>query len=128
MDPAEAAIRQWLVEQELAAMERGTIHLQTGALDTLRRRELLRVGGELGVASGKPFAETRAGDRVEGVIGRRVDLACGRYVVVERARDFTLVPWRPVLEGQLGKQASGIMRADGISWQFGPGRSGPQIS
>jgi hypothetical protein len=35
--------------------------------------------------------------------------------------------WRDVLECNIGKAASGIMRADGISWQFGRGRSGPSI-
>lgn len=44
------------------------------------------------------------------------------------SRDFTLVPWRDVLERNIGKAASGIMRPNGISWQFGRGRSGPVIS
>lgn len=125
---ALAVRRQWLVEQDLADTEGSAIRLRGGALVALQRRELLRVGGELATETGKPFAEARPGDKVEGVIGRRIDLASGRYAVVERAHDFTLVPWRSVLERQVGKQASGIMRADGISWQFGRGRSGPQIS
>lgn len=62
------------------------------------------------------------------MIARRVDVESGSYAVVERSRDFTLVPWRDVLERNIGKAASGIMRADGISWQFGRGRSGPAIS
>ena len=52
----------------------------------------------------------------------------GRFALVEKSREFTLVPWRPVLERQLGKQAGGIMRTDGISWRIGRGRSGPEIS
>jgi len=48
--------------------------------------------------------------------------------MVEKSKEFTLVPWRPVLENQLGKTASGIMRADGVSWRFGRGRAGPEIS
>jgi len=62
-----------------------------------------------------------------GVISRRVDLESGPHALVEQSRDFTLVPWRDVLERNIGKAASGIMRADGISWQFGRGRSGPTI-
>ena len=62
------------------------------------------------------------------MIGRRVDLESGSYALVERSRDFTLVPWRDVLERNIGKTASGILRADGINWQFGRGRSGPTIS
>jgi hypothetical protein len=57
-----------------------------------------------------------------------VDLASGRFAVVEKSREFTLVPWRAALEAQFGKQVGGIMRADGVSWRFGRGRSGPEIS
>ena len=62
------------------------------------------------------------------MVARRVDLEGGSYALVERSRDFTLVPWRDVLERNIGKAASGIMRTDGISWQFGRGRSGPEIN
>lgn len=41
---------------------------------------------------------------------------------------FNPLPWRPVLDNQLGKSAAGIMRTDGVSWQFGRGRPGPEIS
>jgi len=52
----------------------------------------------------------------------------GRFALVEKSREFTLVPWRPVLDRHVGKSVSGIMRGDGISWSFGRGRSGPSIS
>jgi len=55
-------------------------------------------------------------------------MTSGRYALVEKSREFTLVPWRPVLERQIGKPVSGIMRGDGISWTFGRGRGGPSIS
>jgi len=77
---------------------------------------------------GKRFEPARMGEPIEGVIARRVDLESGPQALVERSRDFTLVPWREVLDRNLGKAASGIMRADGISWQFGRGRSGPNVS
>jgi len=38
---------------------------------------------------------------------------------VERSREFTLVPWRPVIEKQLGRQVSALVRGDGVSWEFG---------
>lgn len=77
---------------------------------------------------GKPFVPARNGDRIEGVIARRVDLESGRHALVERSREFTLVPWRDVLDRQVGKSASGIMGAAGIDWQFGRSRLGPTIS
>lgn len=126
---ALAARRQWLLAQGLAdAGDEGIARLRRGALFLLQRRELLRVAGGLADELGKPFVEAAHGARIEGRLTRRLDLAGGRYGVVERSREFTLVPWRPVLERQLGKPVAGIMRSDGISWQLGRSRIGPQIS
>jgi len=125
---ALAARRQWLVEQRLAAGEGRDFRLARGAMDELGRRELNSAGARLSRELGKPFETARTGDRIEGVIVRRVDLESGPHALVERSRDFTLVPWRDVLEREIGKSASGIMRAAGIDWQFGRGRSGPAIA
>lgn len=120
--------RQWLVEQQLADGEGQAFRLRSGALENLGQRELERAAGRLSGQLEKPFVPAHNGDRIEGVIARRVDLEGGSYALVERSRDFTLVPWRDALEPNLGKTASGILRTDGINWQFGRGRSGPSIS
>ncbi|MDZ7281351.1 relaxase/mobilization nuclease and DUF3363 domain-containing protein [Sphingomonas sanguinis] len=125
---AMAARRQWLIEQQLATSEGREFQLRNGALDELGRREMRDAGSRLAQQFGKPFEPAQNGDRIDGVIARRVDLESGSYAIVERSRDFTLVPWRDVLERNIGKTASGIMRTDGISWQFGRGRSSPTIS
>ena len=125
---ALAARRQWLIEQQLADDERPGFRYRDGALDTLHQRELQHAGARLGDDIGNRFEPARLGERIEGKIARRVDLESGSFAVVERSRDFTLVPWRDVLERNIGKAASGIMRTDGISWQFGRGRAGPTIS
>lgn len=124
---ALAARRQWLVEQELADPEGDRVRLRANALAILQRRELLRVGEQLSAELGNTFVETRAGDAIEGRLVRYVDLVSGRFALVEKSREFTLVPWRPVLERQLGNQVGGIMRADGVNWRFGRGRAGPEI-
>jgi hypothetical protein len=94
----------------------------------LQRRELLRSGDELSGELGKDFIEANVGDRIEGTLTRKIDLDSGRFMVVEKAREFTLVPWRPVLDRQIGRPVTGIMRSDGVSWTFGRGRGGPQVS
>ena len=125
---ALAARRQWLVEQGLADPEGdGVAKLRRGVLAALQRRELLQVAGALREDLGKAFVELGRGQRVEGRLTRQVELASGRYALVERSREFTLVPWRPALARQLGKSVAGIMRREGISWQFGRSRAGPQI-
>jgi hypothetical protein len=75
-----------------------------------------------------PYAETVKGDHVPGVYHKRVDLASGRFALIENSREFTLVPWRPVIEDSIGREVSGIMRGDTISWTLGRQRSGPSIS
>jgi hypothetical protein len=122
------ARRQWLVEQDLAVEGTQGIRLRQGALAMLQRRELLRVAAGLSDELGKEFVEAKSGERIEGRVARRIDMASGRFALIEKSREFTLVPWRPVLEKQIGKQASGLMRESGISWTFGRGRSGPEIS
>jgi type IV secretory pathway VirD2 relaxase len=125
---ALATRRQWLIEQQLADGEGQGFRLRTGTMEGLRQSELENAGEQLARQLGKQFEPARIGERVEGVIAQRIDLEAGPHALVERSRDFTLVPWRDVLERNIGKSASGIMRPDGISWQFGRGRSGPAIS
>ena len=120
--------RQWLVEQQLADRDGDAVRLRANALAVLQRRELLRVAGQLSEEMGKTFAEARTGDTIEGRLARKVDLLSGKFALVEKSREFTLVPWRPALEKQLDHQVGGIMRADGINWRFGRDRAGPEIS
>jgi type IV secretory pathway VirD2 relaxase len=120
--------RQWLVAEGLAAQSGTTTTYPPDLIATLQRRELLRVAGQLSGELGLAFAETARGQRIEGVLRRPVDLVSGRFALVERARDFTLVPWRPVLDHQVGKPVAGILRGDGVNWSIGRGRAGPGIS
>jgi Protein of unknown function (DUF3363) len=121
--------RQWLMSQGLGEKaELGLWKPANNMLETLRRRELLRVAGQLSGELGLGFVESRNGDRIEGTVKRHIDLAQGRFALIEKSREFTLVPWRDVLEKQIGKQVGGIMRDSGVSWTIGRGRGGPTIN
>lgn len=124
---ALAARRQWLVQQELADPDGERVRLRANALALLQRRELLRAGEQLSIELGKAFIEAQSGDPIEGRLLRHVNLASGRFALIEKSREFTLVPWRPVLERRLGNQVGGIMRGEGVNWQFDKARSGPEI-
>ncbi len=125
---AQAHRRQWLIVEGLARQSQDRVVYRANMLAQLRRRELTRVAGQLTDELGLSYVEMRSGQRVEGIYRRHVDLASGRFAVIEKAREFTLVPWRPVLERYLGKQVSGIMRGEAISWAIGRQRSGPSVS
>ena len=32
---------------------------------------------------------------------------------------FSLVPWRPVIEKEIGREVIGVMRGGDVSWQLG---------
>ena len=114
--------RAWLLEQGLAAEDQGEVVPGVGAVATLRRRELLRVAAGLARETGKDYYDAGEGMRVEGVVARRLDLASGRFAIIENSREFSLVPWRPVLERAMGRPVSGIVREAGTSWTIGRGR------
>jgi type IV secretory pathway VirD2 relaxase len=119
--------QQWLIEQKLMERDGGDVVYRTDLIDTLRRRELQRVGDKLAGEVGKPFHQPVSGERVDGVYRRPVDLASGRFALIEKSREFTLVPWRPAMEQQLGRAISGISRSGGFDWTVGRGRGGPSL-
>jgi type IV secretory pathway VirD2 relaxase len=125
---AQARRRQWLIAEGLAWEEQGGTFYRADMLATLRRRELLRVAGQLSDELGLGYVEMRPGQPVEGMLRHIVPLAGDKVAVIKRSRDFTLVPWRPVLDRHVGQQVAGIMRAEGISWAIGRQRSGPSVS
>ena len=88
-------------------------------LASLQKRELTRIAGQLSEQLGLDYVETRSGDRLEGRLSRTIELASGKMAVIEKSREFTLVPWRPVLDNHIGNEVSGIVRGDSISWTIG---------
>ena len=125
---AQARRRQWLIAQGFAEERDGVTSYRAGMIAALQRRELLRVAGQLSDEINLPFAESPNGGRVEGIYRRPIDLASGRVALIEKSREFTLVPWRQILDRHVGKSVSGILRGDGVTWSIGRGRGGPTIS
>ncbi|MBP7340157.1 DUF3363 domain-containing protein, partial [Niveispirillum sp.] len=124
---AQARRRQWLMVEDLAREEQGRTFYRSDLLATLRRRELLRVAGQLSDELGLPYASVPRGQPVEGTYRRTVTLAGEKLALIERSRDFTLVPWRPVLDRHIGQQVSGTVAGDGVTWNFGRQRGGLEV-
>lgn len=119
--------KQWLVDQGLASESAGEHVYQKDMIDTLRRRELMRVTEKLSDELELRFVETKMGEQIEGTLRKRVDMASGRYALVAKSKEFTLVPWRSALDRHVGKQVTGIFRGDRTNWTLQRGRSGPTI-
>ena len=119
---ALCARRSWLIAEQLAAERDGNLVFVPGAIERLRRAEWARTTAMLTQNLGKEYVEAEFGTHVAGVVRRSVDLASGRFALVEGEREYSLVPWRPVLARALGREVSGVSRRGGISWTIGRAR------
>ena len=89
-------------------------------LDTLRRRELGAAAGKIAAETGLTYHPSATGEHVAGIYRQRVILSSGRFAMIDDGLGFQLVPWRPALEQQLGRQVSGVMLpSGGVDWSFG---------
>lgn len=109
----------FLVEQGLAKRRGSRVVLVRNLLATLRDRELAEVGKVIQHQTGLLHRPLREGERANGIYRRSVQLASGRFVMLDDGMGFSLVPWRPVLEQRLGQQVSAIVRGSSVTWELG---------
>ena len=103
----KAALRnrmQWLAEQGLTqTLEDGSTRLLPNALNDLRYKELHRTVESISARSGLTHANPLEGERFSGTYKHAVHLASGKYAIIENAKEFVLVPWKPSFEDIRGK-------------------------
>lgn len=107
---------------DAALQPNGGIAYRRNLLATLREREVASVGGELAATKGLPFRAAADGETVIGKFTGTVQLSSGKFAMVEQSHEFTLVPWRPVIDRQLGREVAGVVQGGSISWQLGKQR------
>jgi hypothetical protein len=105
-----------LVSQGLARRQGQGVIFARDLLDTLRRRELEEVAARKSGSAGQVYHPATEGEPVAGIYRQRLDLASGRFAMIDDGLGFTLVAWTPSLERQLGRQVSGIVRDNRIEW------------
>jgi hypothetical protein len=116
---------QWLAAQRLIDLEEGDYRFRSDLVEQLERRELRVAAANIGRESGRAFREHGFGNHIEGICRGPVQVGDRKFGLVEHSREFSLVPWRPVLERQIGGEISGVVRSGGISWTIGRDRQGP---
>jgi hypothetical protein len=119
VEAALRARRQWLIEQGLAREQDGQVRYARDLLRTLEARELTRVAADISARTGLEHRNVKPGDNLTGVYRRTLTLNSGRFALIERSRDFALVPWRPLLERARGQVVTGSVGGEGISWSSG---------
>jgi type IV secretory pathway VirD2 relaxase len=116
---AIARRRQWLVTQGLGTIDSSNaFQPQPRMLEQLRQRNLRQASQILSNELGLAHAQLIEGENISGTFNRSVDLASGKYAVIQKSKEFTLVPWRPELEQFRGKPLSGTAGSQGINWDW----------
>ncbi|SFU23232.1 Protein of unknown function [Mesorhizobium sp. YR577] len=102
--------RQSLVDQGHAIrLDDGRIRAPKDLLERLERTE-----------RGLAFTRSGVGEYVGGKLAGSVNLASGRFAMIDDGLGFQLVPWQPVLEKRIGQHITGVVReTGGIEWGFG---------
>ena len=114
-----------LLADGLATRQGDRINFARDLLKTLRERELATAAARLEAETGLKRHQSGEGDTVAGVYRQRLDLASGRFAMLEvfggdGGLGFELVLWKPQLEKHLGQIVTGtITPGGGVDWSLG---------
>ena len=112
--------RQFLMEQGYNVTQGK--RLNQSVLDDLETRDLASAGQAYGNSSYRDYVPTKAAGRVSGKYVGAINRPSGKYAVLEKSLEFTLVPWRENMDTQLGRELFGQVRSGSFSWSVGRGR------
>jgi hypothetical protein len=97
----------------------GGVRARRDLLPTLERQEVERVGRKLATERGLAFRAIEDGQSIRGKLIGSTQLASGRFAMIDDGLGFSLVPWRPVVEKEIGREVMGVVRGTDVSWQLG---------
>jgi hypothetical protein len=115
---ALAKRQEFLVGEGLAERRDRRVVLARNLLATLRSRDLESAAAKIQGETGLLYRPTVDGERVSGAFWRSAILASGRFAMLDDGMGFSLVPWRPVIEGRIGQVITAVVRGDQVSWTF----------
>jgi hypothetical protein len=100
-----------LIAGGLAKRQAQRVVFARNLLDTLRQRDLDAAKARIATDTGLPYLSVEEGETVAGVYRQRLNMASGRFAMIDDGLGFSLAPWTPSLERHLGHEVSGIARA-----------------
>ena len=124
VETAKLKRRQFLIKQGLI---RGNYSINEVTLKTLENLDLDAAGKGLSGRLGKNYVRAPDSGRISGTYREAIIRPSGKYAVIEKSKEFTLVPWRETMDRNLGKTISGTLKGQTISWTLAKGR-GQNIS
>ena len=116
---AMQARTEHLIDQGLASRRGQRVLMARNLLATLKGRELEAVSKTMARETGRAFRPLKARDTVSGVYRQSVNLASGRFAVMDDGKQFSLVPWRPVIEQRLGQTLTATVAGGRVDWSWG---------
>ena len=112
-----------LTAEGLIRRDTDRLRLASNLIGRLRQRELDATAARIAQETGLTARSIQEGEYVSGVVRRRLTLASGRFAMVDDGLGFSLVPWKPELERQLGHHVCGVaLPGGGVAWELGRGR------
>ncbi|MDP3736446.1 MAG: DUF3363 domain-containing protein [Hyphomonadaceae bacterium] len=108
--------RLFLIEQGWLGKDEQV--LSQSSLNRMAQSELRQTASRLSRELGRPIL-THVPAEVRGVYAQRIDLAQGRVALILHDRQGLVVPWRAALERFAGREVTGVMRGQTLSWSLG---------
>ena len=109
-----------LAAEGFATRKGGRVSFSRDLLKTLRERDLAAASAKLEAETGLKRQTSGDGGTIAGVYRQRLDLASGRFAMLDNGMGFELVPWKPQLEKHLGQSVTGTMTpGGGVDWSLG---------
>lgn len=96
----QRALRQrqrWLMENGYMVERGEQLMARRRLLETLTRKDVALAGTRLGKELGRSFREEADSDWKGARSAGSIRLASGRFAVVQKGKEFTLVPWRQAM-------------------------------
>ena len=87
------------------------------SINELKAMDFKETGERHAESLGKDYVSSSGASHIEGVFSKTIERPSGTFAVIEKSREFTLVPWRPIMERRRGQSIVGrASRGGGISW------------
>jgi len=116
---AKAQRERFLLSKGLIGKERSVTEK---TLKSLEQLDLTHAGKSLSRDYDKPYRPASTTGKLSGIYRKAIERPSGKYAVIEKSKEFTLVPWRETMERNLGKSITGIIKGQTISWTLNSGR------
>jgi len=92
--------------------------LNNDVLDRLESLDLKAAGQTLSSELGKPYVDAPSRGQISGTFRNTIERPSGKYAVIEKSKEFTLVPWRETMDRNIGRSITGTPGGQTISWSL----------